>query len=272
MTKYTVVTTFNEKGYNHYGQRMIETFVATWPQEIELWVYSEACEVITHAPNVRVFNQEQQVPALQAFKTKWRDVPKANGDVMDDPIRSKRKDAGKGFKWDAIRFSHKVYSIFHAAKHTDADWLLWMDADMVCHSPVEMSFIDRMCPPEKDLCFLGRAGKYSECGLYAVNLKSKGGIKFLKRFQKYYDNAEEGIFTLAEWHDSYVFDAVRRLAKQTELDWSAGLIRGEGHPLINSEWGSYLDHLKGKRKDYGRSLKRDLKSNRNEAYWQQIQV
>ena len=44
---------------------------------------------------------------------------------------------------------------------------------------------------------------------------------------------------------------------------------GEGHPLINSEWGAYLDHLKGGRKAQGRSKDRDLLVPRTEAYWKQ---
>ena len=86
-----------------------------------------------------------------------------------------------------------------------------------------------------------------------------------------YEDAEQGIFTLPEWHDSYVFDAVRRgLPFLEELNWSAGLIKGEGHPLINSEWGAYLDHLKGARKQLGHSKKSDLLATRNEAYWSTI--
>ena len=42
---------------------------------------------------------------------------------------------------------------------------------------------------------------------------------------------------------------------------------GEGHPLINTEWGAYLDHLKGNRKDSGRSKSKDLVVNRTEGYW-----
>jgi hypothetical protein len=83
-----------------------------------------------------------------------------------------------------------------------------------------------------------------------------------------YDNAENGIFTLEEWHDSFVFDVVRKNVKLKEYNWSAGLISGEGHPLINSEWGAYLDHLKGDRKSVGRSKDKDLKIKRTEDYWQ----
>jgi len=52
-----------------------------------------------------------------------------------------------------------------------------------------------------------------------------------------------------------------------EYNWSAGIISGEGHPLINSQWGAYLDHLKGDRKTMGRSKISDLKVKRTEAYW-----
>jgi hypothetical protein len=269
--KIAVVTTFHEAGLKRYGQRMIDSFCEMWPEEVTLHIYPENCNPAIRNHNHVTLKRLEEVPELVAFKEKWKNVPKANGNVLDDPVRSKRKDAGKGFKWDAVRFSHKVYSIFHCAKNTDADILLWMDADMVCHSPITMETIKRLCPPNKDLCFLGRNGKYTECGLYAMNLKSPATQVFLQKFQTMYDMAETGIFTLGEWHDSYVFDAVRKQTSLNELDWSSHLITGEGHPLINCEWGAYLDHLKGDdRKNMGHSKSIDLKVKRNEAYWSTI--
>lgn len=266
--KIAVVTTFHGEGLKKYAQKMIDSFCETWPKEVTLHIYPEKCNpIVRHHDHVTLTDLDS-VQELTDFKNKWKNVPKANGDVSDDPVRSRRKDAGKGFKWDAVRFAHKVYAIFHCAKHTDADILLWMDADMVCHTPITIETILRLCPPEKDLCFLGRKGKFSECGLYAMNLKSPATQVFLKKFQTMYDLAETGIFTLDEWHDSFVFDAARQQTSLNELDWSGHLITGEGHPLINSEWGAYLDHLKGKRKDYGKSLATDLKIKRKEGYWQ----
>ena len=229
--------------------------------------YAEDC---TPEPmnNVEWFDLAKESPELVAFKTKWANVPKANGDVTNDPIRSKRKDFDKDFKWDAVRFSHKVYAIFAAAKRTDADVLIWMDADIFCHSAMPIEFLDTFIPENKDICFLGRKDKFSECGFYSLNLKSKNTQNFLKRFQEFYDDANNGIFTLDEWHDSFVFDAVRKPMQLNELDWSSNLITGEGHPIINTDLGKYLDHLKGKRKNYGRSLVSDLKIKRKESYWQ----
>jgi len=276
--KIAVITTFHEEGLKKYAQKMIDGFCATWPNEITLHLYPEKCNPVIRDHSHVTLTDLDSVAALTAFKEQWKNVPKANGDVTKDPVRSKRKDSGKGFKWNAVRFAHKVYAIIDCAKNTDADILIWMDADTVCHSPITMQDIERMIPANSELCYLGRKGKYSECGLYSMNLRSANIQAFLTEFQRYYDQAEQGIFTLAEWHDSFVFDAVRRKFPQMQqLDWAAhlndlrpapGMSSGEGHPLINSEWGAWLDHLKGSRKKDGRSKKDDLKVKRTEAYWQ----
>jgi hypothetical protein len=279
--KYTVVTTFNEKGYNQYASRMLDTFIRTWPRSVLLKAYAENCEVHQKSPNLEVLDLHDSSPNLVAFKARYQNDPRANGDISGIPHLAGRKDSQKVFKWDAIRFSHKVYSIFHAASMATTPWLIWMDADMVCHSQLPENFLDIMCPEAYDLCYLGRLGKFSECGLYAIQLNTKFSIKFLKEFQKMYDNAEEGIFTLGEWHDSFVFDNVRnRIEGLRQLNWCSNLgdlrpspanTPGEGHPLINSQWGAYLDHLKGEnRKQAGHSLAKDIKVARKESYWQSI--
>lgn len=275
--KYAVVTTFNDEGLRNYGQRMINSYMKNWPEDVILHLYPEACNPQISNHNRVTLKRLEEVESLVNFKNKWKDVPKANGDVRDDPIRSKRKDAGKGFKWHAVRFSHKVYAIFDCAQTTNADFLIWMDADTICHSSLTLENLQKMIPADSDLCYLGRKGKYSECGLYSLNLKSNQVQKFLNEFKRYYDEAEQGIFTLEEWHDSFVFDAVRqKFPAMKQFDWAAklndlrprpGMSNGEGHPLINSDWGAWLDHLKGNRKEIGKSKREDLKVVRSEAYW-----
>ena len=280
--KYAVVTTFHEAGLRQYGQRMIDTFCQNWPVEVTLHIYPENCVPMVADSSRVIVKKLEEVDELMAFKNRWKGVPKANGDVSGDPIRSKRRDSGKGFKWDAVRFAHKVYAIFDCAKLTDADILLWMDADTICHSPVDMAKIIQLVPEQYDICYLGRQGKFSECGLYSMNLRHKNTRKFLDEFQRVYDDADNGIFQMDEWHDSFVFDVVRsRIHKLHQLNWSQDLADlrprrgnspGEGHPLINSEWGAYLDHLKGERKNLGTSKREDLKVQRTELYWQNLKA
>ena len=277
----SVITTFHKAGYEQYGKRMIKSFLEKWPKEVKLFVYAENCQVEETADNLIVRDLHQASPELVKFKETWKNVPKANGDVSKDPIRSKRRDSGKGFKWDAVRFSHKVYAIFACVKECGTDRLMWMDADTYCHSPITLEQLEKLCPREKDICFLGRKGKFSECGLYSMSLQNKQTKRFLREFQRVYDEAENnGIFSMAEWHDSFVFDVVRqRFPNLKQHDWAAslhdlrprpGMSTGEGHPLINCAWGAYLDHLKGSRKNLGHSKRDDLKVPRTEPYWQQF--
>ncbi len=269
--KIAVVTTFNQSGLQSYGQRMIDTFCKNWPREVKLYLYPEKCNPSIPDNDRIIIKDLDTVESLTKFKSKWKDVPKANGDVSSDPIRSRRRDAGKGFKWDAVRFSHKVYAIFDCAQRDDIDLLIWMDADTICHSPITVQQILSMIPIDKDLCYLGRKGKFSECGLYSMNLNSQMTRNFLNEFKRMYDKAESGIFLLDEWHDSFVFDAVRvKFPFMKQLNWSEGLITGEGHPLINSQWGAWLDHLKGSRKTLGKSKRTDLLVTRTEDYWRQF--
>ena len=122
--KIAVVTTFHEEGLQTYAQRMIDSFCEKWPREIVLHIYPEKCNPIIRDHSHVTLTDLDSVTALTAFKERWKDVPKANGDVTKDPVRSKRKDAGKGFKWNAIRFAHKVYAIADCARTTDADTLI----------------------------------------------------------------------------------------------------------------------------------------------------
>ena len=83
-----VVTTFHKAGYDLYGKRMIQSFLQQWPSEVRLYVYAEDCAVEETAPNLFVRDLHASSPELVAFKAKWKDVPKANGDVSNDPVRS----------------------------------------------------------------------------------------------------------------------------------------------------------------------------------------
>ena len=271
--KISVATTFHQAGYEKYGRRMIQTFLANWPQHITLHVYAEKTPVTESADNLRVHDLEAVCPELVRFKSRYSHDPRYRGETAFGPGNG-RKIPGMGFRWDAIRFSHKVYAICHAANHTGSDLVFWMDADMVCHSPISQGFIDEMVPEWAGVAYLGRRKKFTETGLYALNLTQPPTRELVAQMQACYDHADTDLFTLTEWHDCWVFDTKRAMVQQQhphwrQLDWSADLVMGEGHPLINTAWGDYLDHLKGDRKELGRSKRKDLVTPRSHGYWHQ---
>ena len=274
----TAVTTFHKEGLDLYGQRFLDSFANNVDKQVKLVVYAEDCEPINPDPTQITIVPQTQLTKLMAFKNKWKDVPKANGKC---PFPEKRpRDHHKEFKWDAIRFANKVYAVFDACQRSQ-DWCVWMDADTFVHSDWSYDDFKKQLPDNVWLTYVGR-GKGSqtwpECGFYGMNLRDPVCKLFLEEFERMYEDAENGIFKLEEWHDSYVFGDILARYKARDpnvLDYSAEMYLkeaktgGGGHPLINGVLGTWLDHMKGVRKQEGRSRARDIMVNRTEIYWKQ---
>ena len=101
---------------------------------------------------------------------------------------------------------------------------------------------------------------YSECGFVGYNTKHVNNAYFVNIMQSLYDSGD--LFSLKEWHDSFIYDVVRKSMEEASLirstNISAHLCGGVMHPFVNSVLGEYMDHLKGpKRKATGSSFKED---------------
>jgi hypothetical protein len=274
-----VVTTFHKPGLDTYGQRFLDSFAQRVSKKIKLLVYAEDCNPINPDPDqITIFDAKEVLPKLNAFKERWKDDPRANG-IPPDAIKARRpRDWQKKFKWDAIRFANKTYAVYDACERSKG-WCVWMDADTFVHSDWSHKEFNNLLPNNTWLTYVGR-GKGSqtwpECGFYGMNLNHPVCHEFLKEFERVYEDADNGIFKLEEWHDSYVFGHILNNMKKNfpnVLDYSAEMYLreaktgGGGHPLINSVLGKWMDHMKGVRKDEGRSRTQDLMVKRTEGYW-----
>ena len=279
MSDVTVVTTFHKEGLDLYGQRFLDSFAENVEAKIKLLVYAEDCNPINPNPDqITILNAKDALPKLNAFKARWKDEPKANG-IPPEHIKARRpRDYHKKFKWDAIRFANKTYAVYDACTRSKG-WCIWMDADSYIHSPWKHKEFKKLLPENSWITYVGR-GKGSqtwpECGFYGMNLNHPVCHEFLKEFERYYEDAENGIFTLEEWHDSFVFGHLLNKYKKdfpTVLDYSADMYLreaktgGGGHPLINTVLGKWMDHMKGDRKIAGKSKRSDIMVNRQEDYW-----
>ena len=278
MKQITVVTTFHQAGLDLYAQRFLDSFAERVDDRIKLIAYAENCEPVNPNPKqITILSAEEALPKLQQFKETWRNVPKANGIPPDNIKRRRPRDWHKEFKWHAVRFSNKVYAVFDACeKHTEA-WIVWIDADSYIHSEWSYDDFEKLLPDNAYITYVGR-GKGSqtwpECGFYGINLNHPVAHSFIQDFEQMYEDAENGIFKLEEWHDSYVFGELLKKYKQfPSHDYSAEMYMreaktgGGGHPLINGPLGKFMDHMKGGRKNKGKSAKKDIMVNRTEKYW-----
>jgi hypothetical protein len=267
--KYTVVTTFNANGLKQYGQRMITAFEQFWPSEVDLIICAENCCPVVSRPNTKVYDILNLSSGLNTFINRHRNNPRAHGQAGPAEVF----DPTKAFRWDAVRFSYKIYSIKLVSNYTSNGWLIWLDADTVTHSPITVTDLETLCPNNAMISYLGRGEHYhSECGWVGYNLEHSKTRNFINDLTGMYD--QDRIFDLEEWHDSYVWDVVRRQYQSTNNFYnltSPQIKLGRaGHPFINSSLGKFMDHMKGARKNQGHSHKKDLINNRPESYWQSI--
>jgi len=276
MQQYLFVTTFNEDGYNKYGEKMIDAFLTFWPDTQRIVVYVEDFDLpwkFARDPRITV-RDLNQVQSLTAFKTRHEDNPKAHGHWPVETYLTQ-----KNFKFDAVRFSHKVFALYDAFHNLleDAKALVWLDADTITHRKVPEDFIEKVAPrnyfdsggkhPYGIAAYLGRIKQHSECGFVVYNCTHPMMSDFWQTFANYYITDE--IFNLKEWHDSFVFDHVRKIFEERGMKNRNLTPRHfTGHPFINCALGEYMDHMKGARKHHGRSKKSErIVRAQNEPGW-----
>lgn len=266
MSKYQLTTTMHSAGYELYGKNMIDSFLKNWPSDQTLVVYTEGFNLSKeHQIDKRIIGRDllKSSPECVNFKTRHRDNPRANGYV--EPTRR-----DPDFKFDAVRFCHKVFALYHAVtnRESNIDSIVWIDADTVTHATVPNDFLEKHFPlnPDIGIYYLGRTQQYTECGWVVYNCLNKYMENFWERFANQY--RKDKLFNQVEWHDSFIFDVVRTTMESEGMQ-NSNITPGytKGHPFIDSFLGEYMDHLKGpKRKVAGRSAKTEAK-NKSAGWW-----
>ena len=219
--KIQVITSWNNKLYKEYAYRFKKTY--NWP--FDLLVYNEDVDMFDKIPDLKKFIE----------KNKDREV--------------------ESFKKDGVRFSYKVYAYTHAIENasSDVDGLICIDADSVFYKSIDVDWIKKHI--HKDDCmmsYLGRGSNYSECGFLYFNMRHDQTRNYARYMKKMYDFNE--IYSLSEYHDSYVWDYVRKVfeeqlkVKNNNIGDNHG-----GHVQARSILGTVYDHTKGKRKLTGKS-------------------
>ena len=147
-------------GYNHYGEKMIDTFDDHCPENIKLKVYYEQLPAEKNkSSRIEWIDLNEACPKLLEFKQRHANNPYANGQKPGTEKKPKRS-----YLWDAVKFAHKSYCVSHAALNADSDLVVWLDADVVTHSSVPESFIESLLPKDHYCAYLGRQKIYPECG------------------------------------------------------------------------------------------------------------
>ena len=246
------VTTFHAAGYAQYGKRFLKTFDAHWPVDVELHVYAEDIVPAEASSRIFYYNLLDQIPELAVFKARHKNIQAHNGILEGGEY---------GYRMDAVRFAHKVFAMAHCALtiKEDADTLFWIDADTVTFKDIPEGFFDEVLPAGCYTSYLGRGETYPECGFVGFDLNHPAHDEFMTFWRQLY--LDDSLFELPEWHDSFVYDLIRRTFEDQGKFKSHDIAANtpvSSHPFINSVLGNFMDHLKGdERKEAGASFTED---------------
>jgi len=265
-----LVTSMNEKLYHEYGDRMISGFEHFAADDVRLIVVFEGKKPEALNPSGRHYS----VVALSSerhtrFHKFFGHLYEASGLRMTRVLDAQGNPALKpvwDYKFSAIRFSFKVFALEIARRlMAEGDAFAWIDADVKCLKHFSHENLEKYLPHgDEVMSYLGRTSfpkgaPYSECGFLGFNAAHKNVDQFLNRMLEIYSSGE--IFSLEQWHDSWIWDVVRREFEQMGIAFKniSGPASDLEHPFINCGLGDYFDHLKGPaRKKAGSSFVTDI--------------
>lgn len=262
------ISTMNKKLYEDYGKRFIKEFIEFSSPDIKLFIIFEG-NIPEELINIK--NNFFVVPFLsqkhQLFIKYFGRLYEANGLKIREFNENGQKkiNISNDYRFNSIKFSFKPFSIYQSLDYIpeDLDYLIWIDADLRCKKNFNSNSFIKFLPENNFLMsYLGRKKPwYSECGFLAFNLNHIKFKKYINRVINIYTSGE--IFSLEQWHDSWIWDHVRNEFEDNEAVEFKN-ISGRGyeldHPFINCGLEEFFDHLKGPdRKKVGSSNDSDYK-------------
>lgn len=237
--KIEVITSFSKKYYEHIGKYSISTWLKYWPKDIKMRCYVEECRL-------EETKRIMQIP-LSSLDSEF------HGFMNDNRWKPRIKT-----------FAKKGYSWVDAVENSAADWLIWLDADLMTKQPITYEILEKYCHPKTLASFMGvwyedkkvegvgivpleKPLFGSETCIYFFNLKHPEAKNFARRYKEYYT---KGITeNLRRFIDTDVWGACVIEFEEKGVRFNNFNPGNYKTPLPRTELHPYLQHLKAGLKD-----------------------
>lgn len=230
------VSTFNKKLYDQYANRLISSYENT-NQEFKLYIFSED-KFKFQNKNIIYHNIFDVEPDLKSFIN-----------------NNNNKNKIINYKYDAVRFSYKVFSLIAGTKFGEK--IFYIDADCIFLKKIDKYFVNNFLPNTKSISYYFRKYKHPETGFFAININNTVSKEFISEYKNMYTSGN--IFNLKEQHDAYVFGNImgKIIDKHPDQVKFNGDKNSE-HIIANDDFvNQFIDHTKGElRKQLGYSPER----------------
>ena len=128
--KIDVMTSFSKAYYDHVGKHSITSWLEYWPKDVQMLAYVENCK-LEHNDRITQIDIADLDQEFYGF-------------MRDPDVKSRIKT-----------FAKKGYSWVHAVQNSTADYLIWLDADVMTKQPVTKEFLEQQCDPNLLATFMG---------------------------------------------------------------------------------------------------------------------
>jgi len=227
-----VITSFNQLYYDLIGKDCVSSFLEHWPEDLALTCYVEEFRLPEH-------DRIQQI-----------DFGQLDSDYAQYQLDPSLNQSMK-------KFAKKAYSFMHAMHHSPADWIIWLDADVITIQSVPIELLQRVLHPDHLSMYMGvtyftdKSGKISgnwlvpETGIFAVNTQHEDFGAFRAEYcRRYHERDQSG---LRRYYDNDVFGAaLLSVPDAALLDLCAGFGKSYKTPLRHTILGDHLIHYKAK--------------------------
>jgi lipopolysaccharide biosynthesis glycosyltransferase len=231
--KIEVITSFNKRYYDLIGKDCVESWLRYWPRDLSLTCYVEEFKL----PEIDRINQ-------------------ISFEEFDDDYNIFQSSQTKQVQ----KFAKKAFSFIHSMFNSDADRIVWIDADVITTDKIEIELIKLILPDNALSTHMGvvyRSAKdgtpgrwfVPETGFFAVNTKHEDFDRFRSEYRRHY--VEQDYKNLRRFYDNDVYGYVFEKLGSKGYDLCDGLEKEYKTPLRHTVLGPYLSHYKAKHSKAG---------------------
>lgn len=238
MINVVCISSLNKRYYDIAGKYAIESFLKYWPKDIKLHLYTED-----------VLNLKSDQIIEHNFKEVERDID--YNTFIENNVKVKKE----------IPMAKKAFSIMTAIDNLDADYIIWLDMDMLTIKPIDKNFVTNLCN-DNLLTYMGvlypknernKMNYYSsETGFFIINCNHKKLQDWCKEYRKIY--RERIDYNLKRLYDNDVFGFVTHKFKKQGVNLNDLNVN---HPTRKTPLTAkdnplkkYFLHFKGGRKEF----------------------
>jgi hypothetical protein len=227
MQDVVVVTTFAKDHIDLYGNKFVDCFKRYCNYKLEIFAEDFTAEDLSSPIEVNDFYSF--IPEQKDFRNH----------IESELLRLRKKPANRLLK--ALRWSYKSFVIWHALQNIDAKYIVWMDSDVECISPVPYNLIEKINGDRLMTVYpqIIDGELHIESGLVIFNKQHKYINHVIKHYYAGYH--EKQVLDIQKPWDGFWLGKL--INESTRIQKSSLLIK---RPFINVE--PYFYHNVGKEK------------------------